>query len=168
MNNMNKLEELRQSFRPERITTLFVGESAPNSGRFFYSGDSSLFRAMKKAFGNHESFLQDFQHRGFYLDDLVLTPVNKLQNSERSRLRKEAIPQFAKRLIDYRPTAIVIVMRGIQSVVRDAMRIASVMYEPFCVPHPAFGNSIRFHIAMTEIIESLPVTDGSKSKGLNR
>ncbi|WP_157440029.1 hypothetical protein [Terracidiphilus gabretensis] len=165
---MNKLEELRQSFRPERITTLFVGESAPNSGRFFYSGDSSLFRAMKKAFGNHESFLQDFQHRGFYLDDLVLTPVNKLQNSERSRLRKEAIPQFAKRLIDYRPTAIVIVMRGIQSVVRDAMRIASVMYEPFCVPHPAFGNSIRFHIAMTEIIESLPVTDGSKSKGLNR
>jgi hypothetical protein len=165
---MNKLEELRQSFRPTRITTLFVGESAPNSGRFFYSGDSSLFRAMKKAFGNRESFLEDFQHKGFYLDDLVLTPINKLQARERSRLRKEAIPQFAKRLAEYKPSAIVIVMRGIQSVVRDAMRIAGVMYEPFCVPHPAFGNSIRFHIAMTEIIESLPVTDGLESKGLNR
>jgi hypothetical protein len=165
---MNKLEELRQSFRPERITTLFVGESAPNSGRFFYSGNSSLFRAMKKAFGNRESFLEDFQHKGFYLDDLVLTPVNKLQTRERSRLRKEAVPQFATRLTEYKPSAIVIVMRGIQSVVRDAMRMAGVMYEPFCVPHPAFGNSIRFHIAMTEIIESLPVTDGLQSKGLNR
>jgi hypothetical protein len=165
---MNKLEELRQSFRPAHITTLFVGESAPHSDRFFYSGDSSLFRAMKKAFGNRESFLQDFQHKGFYLDDLVLTPVNKLQNRDRSRLRKEAVPQLAKRLAEYRPSAIVIVMRGIQSVVRDAMRIAGIIYEPFCVPHPAFGNSIRFHIAMTEIIESLPITGGSKSKGLNR
>jgi hypothetical protein len=165
---MNKLEELRQSFRPAHITTLFVGESAPHSGRFFYSGDSSLFRAMKKAFGNRESFLQDFQHKGFYLDDLVLTPVNKLQNRDRSRLRKEAVPQLAKRLAEYRPSAIVIVMRGIQSVVRDAMRIAGIIYEPFCVPHPAFGNSIRFHLAMTEIIESLPITGGSKSKGLNR
>jgi hypothetical protein len=123
---------------------------------------------MKKAFGNRESFLQDFQHKGFYLDDLVLTPVNKLQNRDRSRLRKEAVPQLAKRLAEYRPSAIVIVMRGIQSVVRDAMRIAGIIYEPFCVPHPAFGNSIRFHLAMTEIIESLPITGGSKSKGLNR
>jgi hypothetical protein len=161
---MNKLEELRQSFRPEYITTLFVGESAPDSGRFFYSGDSSLFRAMKKAFGDKEGFLKDFQRRGFYLDDLMLTPVNKLQNRERFRLRKEAVPQLAKRLVEYRPIAIVIVMRGIQSLVRDAMRTAGVMYEPHCVPHPAFGNSTRFHMAMTEIIENLPVIDGCNQK----
>jgi hypothetical protein len=165
---MNKLEELRQSFRPEHITTLFVGESAPSSGRFFYSGNSSLFHAMKKAFGNRESFLEDFQRKGFYLDDLVLTPVNKLQKRERFRLRKEAVPQLAKRLIEYKPIAIVVVMQAIQSIVRDAMHMAGVMYEPFCVPHPAFGNSTRFHIAMTEIIESLPVSDGCNQKGLNR
>lgn len=165
---MNKLEELRQSFRPEHIATLFVGESAPNSGRFFYSGDSSLFQAMKKAFGNPENFLEDFRRRGFYLDDLVLTPVNKLQTRERSRLRKEAVPELAKRLIEYKPVAIVVVMQAIQSIVRDAMHMAGVKYEPFCVPHPAFGNSTRFHIAMTEIIESLSVADGSNQKGSNR
>lgn len=165
---MNKLEVLRQSFRPERIATLFVGESAPASGRFFYSGNSSLFRAMKKAFGNQESFLDDFRHKGFYLDDLVLTPVNKLQNRERIRLRREAVPQLAKRLTEYKPAAIVVVMRGILSVVRDAMRTAGVMYEPFCVPHPAFGNSTRFHIAMTEIVDGLPVADSCNQKGLNR
>ena len=165
---MNRLEELRQSFRPERITTLFVGESAPDSGRFFYSGDSSLFRAMKKVFGNRESFLQDFERCGFYLDDLVLTPVNKLPNRERFRLRKEAVPQLAKRLIEYRPAAVVVVMRGIETVVRNAMHMAGVMYEPFCAPHPAFGNSTRFHIAMTEIIQSLPVADGCNQEGFNR
>ena len=79
-----------------------------------------------------------------------------------------AIYDHLNPLMEYKPSAIVIVMRGIQSVVRDAMRIAGIMYEPFCVPHPAFGNSIRFHVAMTEIIQSLPVTDGLQSKGLSR
>jgi len=161
---MNQLEELRKSFRPARITTLFVGESAPASGRFFYSGNSSLFRAMKKAFGNHETFFDDFKKKGFYLDDLALTPINKLENRERNRHRQEAIPELAKRLIEYKPKAVVVVMRAIQPMVTKAMRMAGISYEPFCVPHPAFGNWTRFHNAMMEIIDSLPVADGSNSK----
>jgi hypothetical protein len=158
---MNKLEELRKSFHPDCITTLFVGESAPESGRFFYSSNSSLFRAMKRAFGNQEAFLQDFQKKGFYLDDLVLTPINKLEKHERSRLRKEAVPELAKRLIEYKPRAVVVVMKAILPVVRKAMGVAGISFEPFCVPHPAFGNWARFHSAMTKIINDLPVADGS-------
>jgi hypothetical protein len=158
---MNGLEELRKSFHPRCVTTLFVGESAPESGRFFYKGDSSLFRAMKRAFGNQEAFLQDFQKKGFYLDDLVLTPINKLEKHERSRLRKEAVPELAKRLIEYKPRAVVVVMKAILPVVRKAMGVAGISFEPFCVPHPAFGNWARFHSAMTKIINDLPVADGS-------
>ena len=162
---MNDLEELRRSFRPDRITTLFVGESGPASGKFFYSGNSSLYRAMMRAFGSRDTFFADFKGKGFYLDDLVLTPINKLERRERSRLRQEAIPKLAKRLMEYQPKAVVVVMRAIQPMVREAMRVAGMPYEPFCVPHPAFGNSTRFHHAMTEIIDSLPVTEGSISKG---
>ncbi len=161
---MSRLEELRKSFYPECITTLFVGESAPDSGRFFYSGNSSLFRAMKQTFGSRETFLEDFKKKGFYLDDLVLTPINKLERRERSRLRRQAVPELAKRLIEYKPKAVVVVMRAILPVVRKAMRMADISYEPFCVPHPAFGNWTRFRNAMTEIIDDLPVADGSRKK----
>jgi|HubBroStandDraft_5_1064220.scaffolds.fasta_scaffold257690_2 hypothetical protein len=163
---MNDLEELRKSFRPGLITTLFVGESAPASGRFFYSGDSSLFHAMKRAFGNQEIFLEDFKKRGFYLDDLVLTPINKLERHERLTQRQEAVPKLAKRLVEYKPKAVVVVMRAILPTVLRAMRMASISYEPFCVAHPAFGNWTRFSNAMKEIIDSLPVADGGNQKEL--
>lgn len=163
---MNYFEELRKSFRPGRVMTLFVGESAPASGRFFYSGDSSLFHAMKREFGNQRTFLEDFKDKGFYLDDLVLTPINKLERHERLRQRQEAIPKLAKRLVEYKPRAVVVVMRAILPTVLRAMRIAGMSYEPFCVPHPAFGNWIRFSNAMKEIIDSLPVADGGNQKEL--
>ncbi len=152
---MTNLEELRKSFRPHRITTLFVGESAPQSGRFFYSGNSSLFYAMQRAFGGAATFLEDFKRSGFYLDDLVHVPVNKLESRERSALRWQSVSSLADRLGDYKPEAIVIVMRAIKPMVLEAMRGAGILYEPYCTPHPAFGNWTRFHGAMTEIIYSL-------------
>ena len=163
---MDHFEELRKSFRPGLITTLFVGESAPASGRFFYSGDSSLFHAMKRAIGSRETFLEDFKDKGFYLDDLVLTPINKLERHERLRQRQEAVPELAKRLIEYKPKAVVVVMRAILPAVLGAMRMAGISYEPFCAPHPAFGNWTRFSNAMKEIIDSLPVAEGDNRKEL--
>jgi hypothetical protein len=165
---MNKFEKIRISFRPDRVKTLFIGESAPDSGRFFYNSDSSLFHAMKRAFGSQSTFLDDFKANGFYLDDLVQRPVNKLANTERTRLRWEFVSKLANRLMDYKPEATVIVMRAIRPMVLKAMQMAGICYEPYCTPHPAFGNWNRFHIAMTEIISSLPVTDGRNRKGLTK
>ena len=161
---MNDLEELRRSFRPHRITTLFVGESAPFSGRFFYSGNSSLFYAMRRAFGNRTAFLQQFKGSGFYLDDLVHVPVNKLTSRERSALRWGSVASLANRLRDYKPEAIVIVMRAIKPMVLEAMRNAGVFCEPYCTPHPAFGNWTRFHTAMTEIVDTLTCTGSNHRK----
>jgi hypothetical protein len=165
LKGMNKLEGLRKSFCPDSVTTLFVGESAPAGGTFFYSGNSSLFHAMKRAFGSRETFLEDFKRRGFYLDDLVLTPVNKLERRERSRLRREAIPKLAKRLTTYKPRAVVVVMRAVLPMVREAMQVAGLSYEPFCVPHPAFGNWTRFSNAMAEIVDGLPEANSTNRKG---
>ena len=155
LNHMNALEELRRSFRPDRVTALFVGESAPASGSFFYSGNSTLFREMKKAFGNADSFLDDFKMKGFYLDDLSLTPINKLSSRERNRHRREAIAGFTERLFQYKPKAIVIVMRAIVPMIREAMDNAGISYEPSCVCHPAFGNSRRFQSEMMKVIPQL-------------
>jgi hypothetical protein len=161
---MNNREELRLSFRPHRITTLFVGESAPHSGRFFYSGNSSLFYAMQRAFGGKAAFLQDFKRNGFYLEDLVSVPINKLASRERSAHRWQSVASLANRLRNYKPEAIVIVMRAIKPMVLEAMRSAGISYEPYCTPHPAFGNWTRFHTAMTEIVHNLPVTGANYRK----
>ena len=46
---MEAVEATRTRFRPERITTLFVGESAPASGDFFYYGNTAMLRYMREA-----------------------------------------------------------------------------------------------------------------------
>ena len=47
--NGESVELVRQQYRPARILTLFVGESAPHSGKFFYLGNTALKRHMQEA-----------------------------------------------------------------------------------------------------------------------
>ena len=158
------MENLRQSYRPTHITTLFVGESAPHGGTFFYNQNSGLFREIRKAFRGKEAFLDDFKHNGFYLDDLVLEPVNHLANRERRSLCQQSISSFVERLKNYKPKAIVILLHSIKPMVLEAMREARISYEPYCTPYPGFGNQPRFQKAMIEIIPNLPVTRGTQWK----
>jgi hypothetical protein len=82
------LEIFPARYRPDRITTLFVGESAPASGACFYHGDNAMLRYMQRAreaalgVGSRE-FLDRFNASGWFLDDLVLTPVNALPKAQR-------------------------------------------------------------------------------------
>jgi len=162
---MTTFEEIRASYRPDRITTLFVGESAPHGGTFFYNQDSGLFREMRKAFRGDDRFLDVFKQSGFYLDDLVLEPVNHMTARDRRTACKQSIACFAKRLKDYKPAAIVILLRSIESMIAEAMREAGLTYEPFSTPYPGFGNQPRFHSAMAEIIPQLPVAYGNHTEG---
>jgi hypothetical protein len=80
-------EALRESFRPKRIRLLFIGEAPPASGRFFYSCNSGLYRAMTEAFKtvnpriNDENFLRVFQASGCYMVDLCSKPIDQLAAS---------------------------------------------------------------------------------------
>ncbi|MGH9678017.1 MAG: hypothetical protein ACRD36_13015, partial [Candidatus Acidiferrum sp.] len=77
---MNDIEKLRCSFRPKHITTLFVGESPPHGGTFFYKRDSLLYHRMKEAFSAGENFLTEFKANCFFLEDLVQYPINQIKN----------------------------------------------------------------------------------------
>lgn len=161
---MTNYENVRKSYRPDRITTLFVGESAPHGGTFFYNQDSGLFREIRKAFQGQDRFLDDFQKNGFYLDDLVLEPVNQLSAKDRLSLCKSSISSFSKRLRTYKPEAIVILLHRIRPIVLNAIAEAGLSAKLYCTPYPGFGNQPRFHQAMTGIIPNLPVANGSKWK----
>ena len=88
------LEQIRQEYKPEFIRVLFIGESPPNSGTFFYLDDpyrTFLLRYTRDAFEDvyHQkwqepgSFLLFFRSRGCYLDDLCHKPINHLEKKSR-------------------------------------------------------------------------------------
>src|SRR5260370_6870761 len=63
--------------------TLFVGESAPDSNKFFYFGNNPMLtytrKAIEQALGSDSGDIRDrFKALGWYLDDLSLAPANKL------------------------------------------------------------------------------------------
>ena len=62
-------ESVRAQYRPQRIETLFVGESPPASGKFFYYGNTALARAMNAAMTaaglcDEANFLERFRALG--------------------------------------------------------------------------------------------------------
>ena len=87
-------ERLRRSFCPARVRLLFIGESPLASGRFFYHGDSGLYRAMREVFRAvsplivDETILAAFQASGCYLTDLCPTPADHLDPKSRRAARR--------------------------------------------------------------------------------
>lgn len=162
---MNDLEKLRRSFRPKQITTLFVGESPPHGGTFFYKRDSLLYQRMKESLGAASNFLSAFQARGFFLDDLVLYPINQIKDKkERDKHRQKGVTSLAHRMADYKPLAVVALMCAIEPMVADAMREAGLSQIPLQVaPFPGRPeHHERFKAKMAEIIPKLPVMRLSK------
>src|SRR6202789_3451182 len=101
-------ERLRGKYRPIKVRILFVGESPPASGRFFYHADSGLYRAIReafvKAFPNlrEADFLKLFRNLGCYLLDLCDRPVDHLQPRSRRKLCRAGEPRLAKSIATLR------------------------------------------------------------------
>jgi len=158
---MEPAEATRARYRPDRIATLFVGESAPASGAFFYHGDSAMLRYMQRAteaalgVGSGD-FLDRFKAWGWFLDDLVLTPVNDLNPAERIVRCRAAQMSLAERIAEYQPNAIVSLLLGIKEIVDAAAVAAGSSAARYAVPFPGMGQQRRFLDAMARIIPTLP------------
>jgi hypothetical protein len=102
-------------------------------------------------------FLDRFKASGWFLDDLVLTPVNNLKNpAERSAKCLAAQPSLAERIRAYQPLAIVSIMRGIGDIVNEAAVAAGSDAPRFVVPFHGNGQQRRFLDAMARIVPALP------------
>jgi hypothetical protein len=145
---------------PTTITTLFVGESAPASGDFFYTGNTAMLRNMRSVvetkLGRDGDFLQRFKAFGWYLDDLVLEPVNRLEKSDRIARCWNAKDSLAERIAEYQPQAIVSLLRTIAPIVEEAAKAAGSKAPRYVVPFPGMGRQLQFKEAMTELIPKLP------------
>jgi hypothetical protein len=164
-------EQVRQRFRPEEVGVLFVGESPPAGGTFFYQANSNLYEATKAAFGAAglppgKNFLERFKALGCYLDDLCLEPVNhlKLDNplarKKRLALRVQGRAPLADRMRKQPPRAIIVVMKGIEDDVRAAAVAAGLEDVPVhALPFPARReHRDRYVLDLEAILRSLKST----------
>jgi hypothetical protein len=158
--NLELVEATRARFRPDKIVTLFVGESAPAGGDFFYFGGNAMLtdmqRAIERSLGEGGDILARFKALGWYLDDLVLTPVDKISEKERKAKCRDAQQSLADRIAEYRPLAIVSLLKRIGKNV-DAAAISAGSDAPrYAVPFSRKGNLTRFNAEMARIIPLLP------------
>ena len=162
MATVTDIETVRASYRPRDISTLFIGESAPRSGDFFYCGGNQLWREMKRAveaaFGPGGDFLERFKAYGWYLDDLVLRPINHLPRVDRKKACLEAQDSLASRIKEYRPRAIVCLLLGIKPSVKAAAKAAGCNAPFYAVAFPV-RHGRRFGKEIKPILPWLPKTN---------
>jgi hypothetical protein len=143
----SKRERLRRRYRPPVVRLLFIGESPPASGRFFYQRDSGLYRAIRDAFGmidpsiTDEGFLTVFQNSGCYLIDTCIDPVDHLDAKSRRAACVAREPSLSRSINQLQPASIVTLLRSIQNNVRRAVVLAGWRGPILEVPYP--GRWVR-------------------------
>jgi GNAT superfamily N-acetyltransferase len=128
---------------------LFIGESPPASGRFFYQRDSGLYRAIREAFQRAEpsigddAFLDAFQSAGCYLVDLCLDPVDRLGAQERAENCRRGEAGLATKIRQLQPPVIITVVRSIEANVRNAAGRAGWTGNMIHLPYPGRWAHLR-------------------------
>jgi hypothetical protein len=139
-------ERLRRRYRPDDVRVLFVGESPPAGGTFFYRANSKLYAATREAFEaaipalrQKDDFLAAFQRLGCYLDDLCPQAVNDLAIRDPTRLaeRERGVAPLARRMTALDPAVVCVVMKGIVPEVTAAVERAGVDVQIEALPFPA-------------------------------
>ena len=123
-------QQTREDYLPDAVQVLFIGESPPAGGTFFYYANSNLYRATREAFATgarafrDDDFLRSFQHAGCYLEDLAVEPVNGLPRPSRKRACTAGIAPLADRIKALAPRVVVIVGYGIAEHVARSLDLA--------------------------------------------
>ena len=102
--------------------------------------------------------LREFKARGWYVDDLVLTPVDQMSYNSRERraVCAAARDSLAQRIAEYKPQAIVVLQRSIGVDVAAAVAMAGSDAKVYHVRFPGNGQQGNFKKDMEAILPLLP------------
>lgn len=161
-------ERLRRRYRPDEVRLLFVGESPPASGRFFYRCDSGLYRAMREAFAtvlppmDDADFLDAFKAMGCYLVDACPYPVDRLHRHQRMAACAEGEGLLTRRIRELKPQLIATLVRSIRGNVERAAGKAGWHGRLVDLPYP--GRWIRHREAFLKLLTPEITTLASEAK----
>jgi len=153
-------ERLRRRYRPAHSRLLFIGKAPPASGRFFYQGDSGLYRAIRDAFRaidpaiTDADFLAVFQAAGCYLIDACLQPIDQLDLASRRAACVAGERLLSRTIGKLQPETIVTVVRSIRGNVERAASSAGWHGPLIDLPYP--GRRLRHQkIFLAELVPVL-------------
>ena len=138
---------------------MFVGESAPVSGDFFYRGNPHMMQIVMSAIEESlpgQGTIASFKANGWYLDDLSITPIDNLRGKARRDACVAARESLAERIAKHKPLAIVSLMLGIREDVEAAMTIAGCNVRHINTPFPGMGQHKKFRDQMRPLWATLP------------
>ncbi len=168
---MDDRERVRSQHRPARVKLLFVGESPPAKGGFFYYGSGILFSSTQRAFSQAlgiafatpDEFLRFFSGAGCFLEDLSHSPVDHLPRRERERALEDCVGPFAARLRTLSPELIVVFLKRIAPLVERAAGQAGIQSKSIHVlPFPSMGRQNQY------VAELAVLLSGARVAGLMR
>ena len=158
---------LRNRYLPENIRTIFVLESPPASGRYFYNPGGSLseplFRAMMKDVlgigpGSKEEGLKEFAERGYLLIDATYTPVNDCKKkTKRNGVILRDLPALVDDLRKYAQpgTEIVLVKANVCRLLEPKLRELglNVANRGTVIPFPSSGQQRKFAKTLGQVLQ---------------
>jgi hypothetical protein len=161
-------EELRVKYRPSTVKVLFVGESPPSGGAFFYCANSNLYLYTQRAFdkvyegqcGEGEPFLEFFKEQGCYLDDLCLDSINHLDEKLKKQMWRQGVTPLAERIrqMEPKPLRCIVVVKKIEWTIRSALQQAEASIIPLSsitFPTPQYGHHKKYIRELTQILREL-------------
>ena len=125
--SLREREALRRRYKPDEVRILFIGEAPPRSGRFFYRGNSGLYRAVRDTFLTAfstltaDKFLEAFQASGCYLVDLCGQPVDHLLPKVRATICSDGEGRLEHAVRCLRPKVVVTLVRSIRGSVEQVL-----------------------------------------------
>ena len=156
----SKQEKKRLQYKPKKIRFLFIGESMPSGGTFFYFENSKLYQYTKEAFLQNfdwpeKEFLKLFKSNRFYLDDLCQEPINNLDEPTKRRARNAYEKNLADRIKQYNPKVIISTPMSIEKNVNTAINKAGLTLNIYSLPFPAQGYQGRYVNELSDLLSTV-------------
>ncbi len=169
---MAERERLRYSYQPKKIRLLFIAESPPTSGGFFYNpktiGRDYLFvetmrglglwpddRVMLKNF-DKRNLLKQFQSMGCFLVDSSHISVDKLKDRERNSRVLRGIPRLLHEIERLKPSRIVIVKKNVFRLVGPELEkrhLAPRILNKKFIPFPSHGHQPEYRRRLRGLLD---------------
>jgi hypothetical protein len=156
---------LRNKYHPKKLEIVFVLESPPVSGKYFYdeTGDTSepLFSAMMKLFGyipsDKKDGLEFFKSKGYLIVDATYKQVNSLTGDERNTAILSDFNNLVddlERICPKKEIPIILVKANICRLLEERLTAKgfNVINNGAIIPFPAYGHQNRFHSEMNNIL----------------
>jgi hypothetical protein len=166
-------KRMRNDYVPENLRTVFVLESPPKSGEYFYNSNgrvteqlfSAMMRVLRLSVSSKAAGLRAFQRRGFIVVDASYEPVNGLPDKAREKKILESFPSLVSDLISLDPAKsvpLVVVKANICRLLKPRLsREGFTIANSEDIPFPGTGRQKEFHERVELVLSRIGATVGT-------